>query len=39
LAAVIYMDVVQVGIMVFGSAVLLFRGLHRVGGWSQLQEK
>lgn len=39
LAAVIYIDVVQVIIMVAGSSVLLFRGLAEVGGWSALQEK
>ena len=39
LAAVIYIDVVQVVIMVAGSSVLLFRGLEQVGGWNSLQEK
>jgi len=39
LAAVIYIDVVQVIIMVAGSSVLLFRGLAEVGGWSALQKK
>ena len=39
LAAVIYIDVVQVTIMVAGSSVLLFRGLSEVGGWEQLQTK
>lgn len=37
LAAVIYIDVVQVLIMVAGSSVLLFKGLEAVGGWGQLQ--
>ena len=39
LAAVIYIDVVQVGIMLIGSSFLLFMGLKEVGGWSSLQEK
>ena len=39
LAAVIYIDVVQVTIMVIGSSVLLFRGLAEIGGWGELQEK
>jgi hypothetical protein len=39
LAAVIYIDVVQVGIMVAGSSLLLHRGLQEVGGWAALQEK
>ena len=39
LAAVIYIDVVQVIIMIGGSSVLLFLGLDEVGGWHQLQEK
>ena len=39
LASVIYIDVVQVFIMVAGSSILLFRGLEEVGGWSALQEK
>jgi len=39
LAAVIYIDVVQVTIMIAGSSVLLFRGLAEVGGWEQLQTK
>ena len=39
LAAVIYMDVVQVLIMVGGSSVLLYKGLQEVGGWNALQEK
>ncbi len=39
LAAVIYIDVVQVLIMVAGSSVLLFKGLGEVGGWAGLQEK
>ena len=39
LATVIYIDVVQVIIMIGGSSVLLFLGLDKVGGWQQLQEK
>jgi SSS family solute:Na+ symporter len=39
LAAVIYVDVVQVFIMIAGSSVVLYRGLDKVGGWGQLQEK
>jgi len=39
LAAVIYIDVVQVLIMVAGSSILLFKGLDRVGGWEGLQER
>ena len=39
LATVIYIDVVQVIIMIGGSSVLLFLGLDKVGGWHQLQEK
>jgi Na+/pantothenate symporter len=39
LAAVIYIDVVQVGIMLGGSSLLLYRGLDKVGGWTQLQHK
>ena len=39
LTAVIYIDVVQVLIMIAGSSVLLFRGLNQVGGWDALQTK
>ena len=39
LAAVIYIDVVQVVIMVTGSLILLFRGLNEVGGWENLQKR
>ena len=39
LAAVIYIDVVQVIIMITGSSILLYLGLEEVGGWDQLQEK
>ena len=39
LAAVIYIDVVQVGIMLIGSSFLLFMGLNEVGGWTSLQQK
>ena len=39
LTAVIYIDVVQVLIMIVGSSILLFKGLAEVGGWSSLQEK
>jgi solute:Na+ symporter, SSS family len=37
--AVAYTDVIQVVIMIFGSAVMLFIGLDKVGGWSSLMEK
>jgi len=39
LAAVIYIDVVQVLIMVGGSSCLLFLGLDKVGGWESLKSK
>ena len=39
LAAVIYIDVVQVGIMLGGSSILLYLGLDQVGGWEQLKLK
>ncbi len=39
LASVIYIDVVQVSIMIAGSSVVLYKGLDKVGGWDQLQEK
>lgn len=39
LTAVIYIDVVQVVIMIAGSSVLLFKGLEEVGGWTSLQVK
>ena len=39
LTAVIYIDVVQVFIMIAGSSVLLFKGLNEVGGWDALQTK
>jgi len=39
LAAVIYIDVVQVAIMLGGSSILLYLGLERVGGWTQLQHQ
>ena len=39
LAAVIYVDVVQVTIMILGSSLVLYKGLEEVGGWSALQEK
>jgi len=39
LAAVIYIDVVQVAIMLGGSTALLVKGLQEVGGWEQLQIK
>ena len=37
LGAVIYIDVLQVAIMLIGSTILLFLGLREVGGWNQLQ--
>ncbi|XP_023338850.1 sodium/myo-inositol cotransporter [Eurytemora carolleeae] len=39
LAAVIYIDVIQVLIMLGGSSVLLYKGLEAVGGWEELQRK
>ena len=39
LTAVIYIDVVQVLIMIAGSSVLLIKGLQEVGGWEQFQVK
>ena len=39
LAAVIYVDVVQVTIMILGSSLVLYKGLEEVGGWNALQEK
>jgi len=39
LAAVIYIDVVQVVIMIGGSSVLLYLGLDQVGGWEELKVK
>ena len=35
----IYIDVVQVAIMLGGSSILLYLGLERVGGWTQLQHQ
>lgn len=37
--AVAYTDAIQVVIMIIGSALMLFFGLDRVGGWSGLLEK
>ena len=39
LAAVIYIDVVQVCVMLFGSSAILYLGLDAVGGWEELQTK
>eukprot|EP00092_Neocalanus_flemingeri_P098207 GFUD01125223.1.p1 GENE.GFUD01125223.1~~GFUD01125223.1.p1 ORF type:complete len:444 (+),score=42.23 GFUD01125223.1:90-1421(+) len=39
LAAVIYIDVVQVAIMLGGSSILLYLGLEKVGGWEELKVK
>ena len=39
LTAVIYIDVVQVLIMIAGSSTLLFKGLQEVGGWESLKVK
>ena len=39
LAAVIYIDVVQVAIMLGGATVLLVKGLGEVGGWEELKYK
>ncbi len=37
--AVAYTDVIQVVILIFGSAIMLFIGLDQVGGWGGLMEK
>ncbi len=37
--AVAYSDSIQVIIMIGGTAIMLFIGLHKVGGWSSLMEK
>ncbi len=37
--AVAYTDVIQVIVMIGGTAIMLFIGLHKVGGWSGLMEK
>lgn len=39
LAAVIYTEVIQTLILVAGALVLMFIGLHQVGGWEGLQAK
>jgi len=36
--AVAYNDAVQVVVLIGGSALLTFYGLHRLGGWTQLRE-
>jgi SSS family solute:Na+ symporter len=35
--AVAYNDAVQVGVLILGSAMLTFYGLHELGGWSELK--
>src|ERR1035437_9381625 len=35
--AVVYNDAVQVTVLISGSALLTFYGLHRLGGWSELR--
>jgi solute:Na+ symporter, SSS family len=35
-AAVAYTDSIQTGIIILGCTVMLFMGLHRVGGWHEL---
>src|SRR5208283_5056164 len=35
--AVVYNDAVQVTVLITGSALLTFYGLHRLGGWSELR--
>src|SRR5580698_144999 len=35
--AVVYNDAVQVTVLICGSALLTFYGLHRLGGWSELR--
>jgi len=35
--AVVYNDAVQVTVLIGGSALLTFYGLHRLGGWSELR--
>lgn len=37
--AVAYSDAIQVVIMIAGSAIMLFFGLHKVGGWEGLMAK
>lgn len=37
--AVAYTDSLQVMVMLLGSAIMLFIGLHKVGGWEGLTEK
>jgi SSS family solute:Na+ symporter len=37
--AVAYTDAIQVIIMIGGSAIMLFIGLHKAGGWSGLMDK
>lgn len=37
--AVAYTDSLQVIIMIVGTAIMLFLGLHKAGGWSGLMEK
>ena len=39
LAAVIYTEVIQTLILVAGALILMFLGLHQVGGWEALQAK
>jgi solute:Na+ symporter, SSS family len=34
--AVAYTDSIQTGIMIAGCSLVLFSGLHRVGGWHEL---
>jgi len=35
--AVVYNDAVQVTVLITGSALLTFYGLHRLGGWSEMR--
>ena len=38
LKAVIYTETLQTIVLIFGSVVITYLGLHEVGGWSQLRE-
>jgi len=38
LKAVIYTETLQTVVLIFGSVVITYLGLHEVGGWSQLRE-
>jgi len=38
LRAVLYTELMQTGVLLIGTACVLFIGLHQVGGWSKLKE-